>query len=71
MIVKEGRIFLVDFGLSHIKNLAESKAVDLYVLERAFVSTHPQLEGEFGVFYEGYGDSEVIKRLDKGKDRVI
>lgn len=43
MIVKKGRIYLIDFGLSHIKNMAESKAVDLYVLERAFISTHPHL----------------------------
>jgi TP53 regulating kinase-like protein len=43
MIVKDERIFLIDFGLSYIKNSAEDKAVDLYVLERAFVSTHPEL----------------------------
>lgn len=31
----------IDFGLGYTKPLAEDKAVDLYVLERAFVSTHP------------------------------
>lgn len=32
---------LIDFGLSSITPLAEDRAVDLYVLERAFASTHP------------------------------
>lgn len=31
---------LIDFGLSSISGLAEDKAVDLYVLERAFNSAH-------------------------------
>jgi tRNA A-37 threonylcarbamoyl transferase component Bud32 len=47
MIYKEGQIYLIDFGLSYVKNSIEDRAVDLYVLERAFVSTHPQLEKEF------------------------
>jgi tRNA A-37 threonylcarbamoyl transferase component Bud32 len=31
---------MIDFGLSYNTNLAEDKAVDLYVLERAFSSAH-------------------------------
>lgn len=31
----------IDFGLGSQKPLVEDKAVDLYVLERAFLSTHP------------------------------
>ena len=42
--VESLQIALIDFGLSYVKNSAEDKAVDLYVLERAFVSTHPALE---------------------------
>ena len=44
MIYNENNIGLLDFGLSYTKSSAEDKAVDLYVLERAFISTHPQLE---------------------------
>jgi hypothetical protein len=33
---------LIDFGLSYNCNLAEDKAVDLYVLERAFSSAHAE-----------------------------
>lgn len=36
---------LIDFGLSSVSQLAENIAVDLYVLERAFASTHPESEG--------------------------
>ncbi|KDN44504.1 hypothetical protein K437DRAFT_257025 [Tilletiaria anomala UBC 951] len=35
------QVVLIDFGLSSVSTLAEDKAVDLYVLERAFASTHP------------------------------
>lgn len=31
---------LIDFGLSYNTQLSEDKAVDLYVLERAFTSAH-------------------------------
>lgn len=35
---------VIDFGLSFVSSLIEDKAVDLYVLERAFSSTHPKTE---------------------------
>jgi TP53 regulating kinase and related kinases len=34
-------IVLIDFGLGMMQPTVEDKAVDLYVLERAFLSTHP------------------------------
>lgn len=37
----KNRVVAIDFGLSTQSNLAEDKAVDLYVLERAFLSSHP------------------------------
>ena len=39
-------IVLIDFGLSYVSSLVEDKAVDLYVLERALASTHPEAEGK-------------------------
>lgn len=39
------RQVLIDFGLSSQAQYAENYAVDLYVLERAFASTHPASEG--------------------------
>lgn len=43
MMVREGTgaLVLIDFGLTQQSDLAEDHAVDLYVLERALVSTHP------------------------------
>ncbi len=38
------RQVLIDFGLSSTAQYAENYAVDLYVLERAFASTHPASE---------------------------
>lgn len=33
---------LIDFGLSYNTTIPEDKAVDLYVLERAFASAHAE-----------------------------
>jgi TP53 regulating kinase-like protein len=51
----DGEIVLIDFGLALQSVQEEERAVDLYVLERAFGSTHPREEGEFGVVLEAYG----------------
>lgn len=40
-------IYFIDFGLSYTKNNKEDRAVDLYVLEKAFISTHTELEEQF------------------------
>ena len=41
MLRAENNVVVIDFGLSTQSNLPEDKAVDLYVLERAFLSSHP------------------------------
>lgn len=40
----DSSLILVDFGLGSTSPSVEDKAVDLYVLERAFISTHPNTE---------------------------
>ena len=45
---------LIDFGLSFVSGLAEDKGVDLYVLERAFLSTHPSKGAWFQQLLESY-----------------
>ncbi|KAI0031008.1 hypothetical protein K488DRAFT_79311 [Vararia minispora EC-137] len=47
-------LFLIDFGLAYTSALAEDKAVDLYVLERAFGSTHPDAEPLFAGVLAAY-----------------
>lgn len=38
---------MIDFGLAKNTESAEERAVDLYVLERALISTHPTLPETF------------------------
>lgn len=42
-----GDLYLIDFGLSFVSGKVEDKAVDFYVLKRAFISTHPGSEDLF------------------------
>lgn len=59
---------LIDFGLSSTSPMHEDRAVDLYVLERAFSSTHPVQPGgiaHFEVVLEGY--REALQRGKKGE----
>jgi len=76
MVLREKALSLVliDFGLSFVSTLAEDKAVDLYVLERAFSSTHPATENAFAELLQAYSKSskrskEVIARLDDVRTR--
>ena len=42
-----GDLYMIDFGLSFVSGKVEDKAVDFYVLKRAFISTHPGSEDLF------------------------
>ncbi|KAI1486571.1 putative MNORI-2 protein [Biscogniauxia mediterranea] len=44
---EEEEIVIIDFGLASQSASDEDRAVDLYVLERAFASTHPRAEALF------------------------
>jgi TP53 regulating kinase-like protein len=64
-----GEIYLIDFGLTSSTIQDEDRAVDLYVLERAFSATHPAAEHLFHEVLEAYGKSykgakSVLKRLE-------
>ncbi|KAF2185695.1 kinase-like protein [Zopfia rhizophila CBS 207.26] len=64
-----GDIVLIDFGLATQTVQDEDRAVDLYVLERAFAATHPAAEPLFREVLRVYGESfkgarTVLKRLE-------
>ena len=70
----DGEIVLIDFGLATQSIQDEDRSVDLYVLERAFGSTHPGQEAWFDEevlrSQEGYagawkGSKVVLKRLEE------
>lgn len=65
----DGDVVLIDFGLAVQSSQDEDRAVDLYVLERAFGSTHPRTEPFFGALLQGYRESykgagPALKRLE-------
>ena len=68
-------LIMIDFGLGYIENVAEDKGVDLYVLERAFLSTHPNTENLFAVILESYkttvgkAGQETIKKYEEVRMR--
>lgn len=62
-------IVLIDFGLATQAVQEEDRAVDLYVLERAFGSTHPREEDKFQTMLEAYattfkGAKSTLRRLE-------
>jgi len=67
MLTPDARLFLIDFGLGSVSAAAEDKAVDLYVLERAFAATHPLAQGLFDQVLQAYasapGSKAVLRRL--------
>lgn len=66
---------LIDFGLASQSSMAEDKAVDLYVLERAIQSTHPIHSEKYNGwlldgYLEQYGKAnskrqELVRRLEQ------
>lgn len=65
----QGDIVLIDFGLATQAVQEEDRAVDLYVLERAFGSTHPKEEGRFDEVLKAYATTykdakRALRRLE-------
>ncbi|PQE17666.1 Kinase-associated endopeptidase 1 Bud32 protein [Rutstroemia sp. NJR-2017a BVV2] len=65
----QGEIVIIDFGLASQSTHDEDRAVDLYVLERAFGSTHSRAEHLFKEVLVAYGKSfkgalVVLKKLE-------
>lgn len=74
ILIKANKIYFIDFGLSHVSTSAEDKAVDLYVLERALLSTHANSDRFFKKILLSYQDNnkkykEVITRFEEVRTR--
>ena len=73
--IDQPSLVLIDFGLGYIANVAEDKGVDLYVLERAFLSTHPNTEKLFEVIMNSYkktygkGAQEILHKFEEVRMR--
>jgi len=69
MIFKDGKIFLIDFGLAS-RSKTEGFATDLKVLRECMEATHKTSKKTWDLFTEGYGkgnpnSDEVMARLEK------
>lgn len=64
MILKDKKVYFIDFGLSSFSKKTEDKAVDLHLLKRALDSKHHEIAEEcFEMALEGYKDRKVIMWL--------
>jgi TP53 regulating kinase-like protein len=74
MILREEKIFFVDFGLGFMSSRVEDKAVDLHLLRQAFESKHfKRWRDYFDAALQGYKKSRnseaVLKQLQKVEAR--
>ena len=69
MLLKENKLFFIDFGLSFISDKIEDKAVDLHLLKQCLNSKHYKYSELFNYVLQGYKNQEVIKRLKKVESR--
>jgi TP53 regulating kinase-like protein len=79
LVVKDGKdtptSVLIDFGLSHVESSMEDKAVDLYVLQRALISTHANVDKLFTAILSAYikenkkESQEVLKKFNEVRAR--
>lgn len=70
----EGEVVIIDLGLASGAVQEEERAVDLYVLERAFGSTHPRAECVFHELLDAYRETHkqapgVLKKLEEVRMR--
>jgi Kae1-associated kinase Bud32 len=69
MIVRNGDIHVIDFGLSYISSKVEDKAVDIHVLTQIFESSHHEIHKEcIALVFDGYKES--YKDADKVLERL-
>jgi len=75
MIFKDGRLFLIDFGLGFRSQRVEDHATDLFLLYEALKAAHFEFLDEawdavLKAYSQKYGNaSAVLGRLEKIKDR--
>jgi Kae1-associated kinase Bud32 len=72
-ILKNDKLFIIDFGLGFISTKQEDKAVDLHLIKQALEAKHFQNhEALFKNFSKGYQweeSKEIIKKLETVEKR--
>lgn len=67
ILLKDGKLYLIDFGLAYLDKTVEARGVDVHVLFQTFESTHERHEALIDAFKKGYaltfaGANEVFDR---------
>ena len=70
LVLPNGDLVVIDFGLGSAEGSPLDKGVDLYVLERAFLSTHPGTEDLFEVILKSYKE-EMASGSKKEAQEVV
>jgi Kae1-associated kinase Bud32 len=70
ILVRDKKLYFIDFSLGDVSEDIEAKGVDLHLLEEAFESTHPELLDEFAHILKGYhtafeNATEVEKKIQE------
>ena len=68
ILFKDGKLYLIDFGLAYLDKTVEARGVDVHVLFQTFESTHEDHEELIEAFKKGYartfaGANEVLGRV--------
>lgn len=79
LVKPSGDVVFIDFGLSSYSTSAEDKGVDLYLLERALLSTHSKLALFDGILeaykVENTNSKEILVKLEdvraRGRKRTM
>ncbi len=72
ILIKDGKLYLIDFGLSYLDKTVEARGVDVHVLFQTFESTHENHEELIEAFKKGYaimGAGEVLERAREIESR--
>ena len=70
ILVSDGKLVFIDFGLGRYSQLKEDKAVDLLVLKKSLQSIDYDLAVKyFDLVLEGYGDDSIVKAINDVESR--
>ena len=71
MILRERKVYLIDFGLADFDSTLEARGVDLHLLKRAMESTHyTWFEEGFRAVLEGYGEVLGEKAREEIEEKI-
>ncbi|ASJ04631.1 Kae1-associated kinase Bud32 [Thermococcus barossii] len=71
MILRNGKVYLIDFGLADFDPTLEAQGVDLHLLKRAMESTHyTWFEKGFEAVLEGYAEIRGREKAEEVKAKI-